>query len=229
MEVLLSFYSLLSILLGLVWLLLFLRSKEVRQEMLILGVMAMFILPTTTLVLGSAEELKNSLAQLTIFDLSFAFFMAGIAGAIYHNLFGKHYHRLMPKNAVPKKLDAKFYLLQMFLIFTIFVWSVVILSLWLELNTALSILISAVVAAMYMVLHRLDLLRDALWSGLLTMLVAFVSGTLVSIVSGATLWSNLVESSILIGSVPLDLLLWSMSLGLIAGPLYEYTRHLEIN
>ncbi|MBU1126125.1 MAG: hypothetical protein ABH826_03315 [Patescibacteria group bacterium] len=228
MEDFLSFYPLVSILLALVWLLLFLRQEEVRKEMLILGVFSLFILPTTILVLSRAEDVTNSLANFTLFDLLFAFTVAGIAGAVYHNFFGKHYHLLSAPKSRKQSADVQLYLLRMFIIILLFVWAVVFLTYFFAISTALAMLITASCLGIYIVVHRKDLLRDTIWSGVLTTIVVFIAGTLVSTISGATLDVSLVESSKMIGSVPLDLLLWSLALGLAAGPLYEYTRHIEL-
>lgn len=230
MEVLLSFYSLLSLLLALIWLLFFYRAPDIRGEMIILGLFSLFLLPTTLLLSDSTNNIDNVMASLTLFDLIFTFTVAGIAGVIYHFFLGKTYHRIRQTKKTKKQTvpNAQLWLLRLLITMLVFVWSVILFGTVLNVPTAFAILLAAILLALYMLYHRYDLLEDVLLSGILTAIIVFISGATVSILVGATLDVSLVESTVRFGAVPVDLLLWSLALGFAAGPVYEYSRHLTL-
>ena len=90
-----SAFSLLAVLLTVVWLVVFLRNKELRQEMSILSICAFFLAPVIITVKGgNPDVIAMRFSGMHFVDLLFAFSVAGLAGTFYHALFGKHYHRL---------------------------------------------------------------------------------------------------------------------------------------
>lgn len=229
MEGLFTFYPLLTILLGLIWALIYLRLPEVRREMITLGLFAVILMPVMVFIGIDTKEIANQFAQISVFDLLFVFIVAGIAGTIFHAIFGKHYHRLPTKLNKNTTAPTQLWLLRLFIIFLLFVWMIIISTILLKIPSSYSVLLASIVIAMYVVSHRHDLLADAIWSGFLTSFAVLLSGIMASIVSGADLDFTFVSSSLMIGPVPLDILLWSLAIGFAAGPLYEYVRTFELN
>lgn len=82
--------------------------------------------------------------------------------------------------------------------------------------------------AVYIIVHRHDLLTDVLLSGLLTGLVAFIAGTVAILGSSVDFQSMLIAEHGRIGNVPLDLVTWAIAFGIALGPLYEYIRRLAV-
>lgn len=232
MEVLFSYYNVFTAALGLFWLAIFLWQKELRREMLALGLFMIFLLPLAFTV-GTVNPaiLNYRFAQLSLTDVFFSFFIAGIAAAVFHATFGKHYHKLpKPKLRLRKKEEhlAQFWMMRLFLAILIFTWGIVLLAILFQLDVTESVLLVASGFLIYLISHRRDLLADALWSALLTAMITFVAASLASVFSTTSFEITPVYSAAFVGGVPVDLLVWSSALGLALGPLYEYIRRLEL-
>lgn len=231
MEVL-TYYHLLTIFLVVIWSLIFFCRPELRRELLILGILSIFLLPIIFAVNRlSADEITQGVANIAITDLFFAFALSGIAGGLYHSLFGKHYHKL-PKPE-RRKVDndesyAQLWLLRFFVAYLVYIWMVLLLVLLFNISVPIAFLISSIILAVYIVSHRQDLLADALWSSFLTAFVVFLSTILASVFATTTVSIAPVVSDVPFLGVPLDLLLWSVAAGLALGPLYEFIRTFEL-
>lgn len=232
MEELLSYYSVFTMVLGLIWLAIFILQAELRREMLILGVFSLFLLPLAfTVGTVDAVILDYRFAQLSLADLFFSFFITGIAGSIFHAVFGKHYHRLPKVRMRGRKEEehvAQFWMMRLFLSLLIFVWAVVLLALVFDLELPEAVLLSAIGFLIYILSHRRDLLADSLWSAALTAMIVFISASIAGIISTTSFEISPVYSAAFIGNVPVDLIIWSLALGLALGPLYEYIRRYEL-
>ena len=233
MEALLSYYQIIVYSLACVWLIIMLTKPDVRREMIILGVLALFLLPLAfTVNTSTADEVEQGFRALSLLDLLFSFFLAGIAGSIYHAIFGKHYHRLPKSKPLVRQagqLFSQFWLVRLFLAFLIFAWSVVLIAFLFSLPIPSAVLIGATGVAVYLLSHRKDLLVDTLASALLTTFVVFLSAWTASQFAQIDFTIAPVVSSTLILGVPGDLLAWSASLGLAIGPLYEFIRRFELS
>lgn len=227
-----SYYAIITIILTFVWIAIFIARKDLRLEMMTLGVFAIFLLPLAfTVGTTSPIEVENNFAGLTLTDLLFAFVIVGIAGVSFHAIFGKHYHRLpKPKKTKKSKPEnlAQFWLMRLFLAFLFFVWSVILFALVFDLTLAEGVLITSIMFVIYIVSHRRDLLADALWSAALTSLIVFITAFVASIFAQTNFGITPIYTSAFIGNVPLDLIIWSAALGLALGPLYEYIRRFEL-
>lgn len=232
MEALLSYYQIIVYSMACVWVLLMITRPELRREMVVLGIFALFLLPLAfTVNTSTTDEVSQGFQALSLLDLLFAFLLAGIAGSIYHAIFGKHYHRLpKAKQLVRQKEDqmAQFWLMRLFLAFLIFAWSVILLSFFFSLAIPSAVLLGAVLVAVYLLSHRQDLLIDTLASAVLTAFVVFASAWIASQFAEIDFTIAPVVSTDTVLGVPADLLIWSLAVGLAIGPMYEFIRRFEL-
>ncbi len=232
MEEFFTYTNVFILILILVWVLLIVTRPELRREMLVLGVFSLFLLPMTfTLGESDPSVIEAAFGTIGLLELAFAFALAGIAGTIFHAITGKHYHR-MPrikrKRLTKKDSLAQHWLLRLFITLLLFVWIVLLFNLLFQVDLATSALIGAIMLAVYMISHRHDLLLDAVWSALLTGLIVAFAATFASVFSAGELELPFVKTGGTIASVPIDLLVWSIAVGLVLGPMYEFVRRLEV-
>ncbi|PIX62287.1 hypothetical protein CO057_00635 [Candidatus Uhrbacteria bacterium CG_4_9_14_0_2_um_filter_41_50] len=225
-----SYYFIVTLILILVWALIFATKQELRKEMIILGVLSLFLLPLAFTIQTSDErEIQHLFSSLSIMDLIFSFGISGIAGVIFHVFFGKHYH-LMPiiKSAKKENELATWWVLRLFFSILFFVWITLFLALGFDLSSASAMLISAIMISIYIISHRNNLLIDSILSGVLTAMIVFLIVSLAGIFSQAPIDISFINVETYFAGVPVELLLWSLALGIVLGPLYEYTRRIEL-
>ena len=229
MEEIITYYNLFTAFLAVVWITIFFAREDLRRELLILGVLSIFLIPLIfTINQIDATEVTAGFANVTLTDLVFSFTLAGIAGTLYHALFGKHYHKLPKSERGPHDTTAQLWIMRFFISFLVFIWAVLLLHLLFEIQLPAAFLIAAIMLAIYIVSHRHDLLADALWSSFLTAFVVYLSTVLASIFTETSFEIAPIVSDAYFLGAPVDLLLWSMAAGLGLGPLYEYVRTLEL-
>ncbi len=227
----LSAFSLLAILLTLVWLWVFLRNPDLRVEMSILSLCAFFLAPVIITVKGGDPSMiAERFSGLHFMDLLFVFSVAGIAGTFYHAVFGKHYHRL-PKLKHEKPVDgtlAQIWLIRLFVGTLLFLWGIVFCVFAFDLTPAPAALATAIIMAVYIVVHRHDLFTDAILSALLMGVITYITAAIALMGSPYDFTGPLIVGSSFIGNIPTDILTWSVAFGLALGPLYEYVRRLAV-
>lgn len=232
MEDILSFYNLITLLLAAIWVLIFLARPELRRELVILGVLSIFLMPLVfTINQVNATETQMGFANITFIDLLFAFTLSGIAGTLYHALFGKHYHKLPKPEKTKHHKDAsisQLWIMRFFVAFLSFIWAVLLLHLIFELAIPTAFFLASVILAIYIVSHRHDLFADAIWSSFLTAFVVYLSTVLASTFTQTDFTIAPIVSGNLFLGAPLDLVLWAAAAGLALGPLYEFIRTLEL-
>ena len=222
-----STYGLMSLLLALLWLGLFVYEKPLRKEMLALSMLGIFLLPTSFGILAS-ENVAYGFSHLRFIDLLFTFTIAGIAGVIYHIVLGKHYHFLPSKKEKKHEELAARWIINLLFAFVFFLWVTLLLNLIFSISLAAAVFLSAVMLVIYLVSHRHDLLYDALASAVLTGLIVFLVAELAAFFTSQPFSGDIISTSTTVGSVPLDLILWSVGIGLLLGPIYEYIRRIEL-
>lgn len=224
-------FPLFTLLLLIAWIIIFALHKELRREMIILSLCAFFLAPIIVTVKGGDTSLvAERFSGLHFFDLLFSFTVAGLAGSIYHAIFGKHYHRL-PKIKSKKATDGtlvQIWLIRLFIGTLIFLWGIVFCTFAFDLSPAPAALVTGIVMGVYIVIHRHDLLADTLLSGLLTGLVAFIAGSIALFGTSIDFQSALIAEHGYIGNIPIDLVTWSVAFGFGLGPLYEYIRRIAV-
>lgn len=211
--------QLITMIISAVWLLIFINRTEVRREMLILGTLAIFLMPVVLVVSNfGVDQVINQFQILSLTEMIFTFVLAGIAATIFHAIFGKHYHAL-PKleRKKPKKDDslAQLWLIKIFLAVIVMVWTTTFLILVFHLSEITSFFIAALLLAVYITSHRHDLFFDALWSGLLTTFIVFLASGLANIFAETNVQTS-------------ELLLFAFALGISLGPLYEFFRRFQL-
>lgn len=234
MEDAFSFYGLITTLLGLVWAIIFSLNPKLREEQLILGILSVFILPLAFIVrLFDSTTLSLDFSHLSAIDFGFAFFLSGIAGTIFHSTFGRHYHHLptfvnRPLQNINKKIT-QIWGAKLFFLLLLFCWTIVLLTVGLEISTPYAVIISCVVFMIYFFSYRKDLLIDSIWSGFLTTFIVLMSGIIASATIGSELSLSMTRSQDSAFGVPFDILLWAVACGIVMGPIYEFIRKIKIN
>ncbi len=233
MEVIFTFYNVVISVLIVIWLFFFFYKKELRKEMLILGIFGIFLFPTM-LTVGSTntDEIIWRFTQINIFDFLFIFSLAGISGTIFHVIFGKHYHQLPYRlhRKFEKKIGiAEYWITRIFLMMVLFIWSVVLMNFFFDIALPTATLISSIIFAVYMVSHRHDLLMDCIWSAMLTTTIVFLASNFALLIDDIDYGITPIITDLTFLSIPLDLLVWSLGFGFILGPIYEYIRRFELD
>lgn len=212
------------------WIFLFIRNRETRREMLIIGILAALFTPLfLSLPSGIFSALNERSVTLHIADFLFSFLFAGIAAVLFQSMFGKFYKTPVKK---PIKKDAQSWLIALLLFMTAWAWVSVLLSILLDLNSIQAIVVSAILVGMYIIMERHDLLWNAIWSAIFMSILFFIVYQISFFNTGLELssawWFNSSFSDRFIASVPVEALLWSASLGFVLGPLYEYVKELRL-
>ncbi|MDP2631357.1 MAG: hypothetical protein Q8P30_01140 [Candidatus Uhrbacteria bacterium] len=231
LEEIFTYYNTVTAILALVWLLTYTTHSEVRCELWVLGLFAIFLMPLAfTFGDPNALNVASKFSQIGIVDIIFSFVLAGLAGTSFHAAFGKHYHKLpKPTRAsLQTKASSQIWLMRLFIAFLLFIWGIVLLTLIFELAIPQAVFISAFVIAVYIVSHRRDLLADAIWSAFITTFIVFIASLLGTIFTGTDFSIGPISGTATFLDVPVDLLVWSAALGLALGPLYEFIRRLEV-
>lgn len=224
-------FTLLTILLAFVWIFVFIRHKDLRQEMGILSICAFFLAPVIVTVKGGDPNIiAERFGGVQFMDLLFVFAVAGLAGTFYHALFGKHYHRL-PKLRHTKAQEGalmQIWLIRLFIATLLFLWGIVFFVFAFDLAPAPAALATALIMAVYIIIHRHDLVVDALLSALLMGVVTYMTAAVALLGSPDDFTSTIIAGNGYVGNIPIDILTWSVAFGLALGPLYEYIRRLAV-
>jgi hypothetical protein len=232
MEDFFSFYGLTTVFLGLIWSLIFSLHEELRREQLILGLLAVFLMPFFFIAQSlDATTLALDFSQLTAIDLGFAFFLSGIAGTIFHATVGRNYHHLPTIERYPFGKNGKItqlWIARLFVMFLLYLWAMVFLVVGLGVTAPYATIVCAVLFVLYFITHRHDLLIDSIWSGFLTTFVVVLAGTIAASVTEVEYVISPIRSHDLVLGVPFDLLLWAIACGLALGPIYEFIRNIKI-
>lgn len=201
-----------DIFLAIVWLFFFLRRRETRQEMVIIGIVALLFSPLF-LFLGRQE----TAGTVAVSDLAFSFFFAGIAAVIFEAVFGRHYRighhaRLSLKNSTER------WFLRLLLIVAVWSWLAIILLLVVHTDALQSISAAGLTIVSYIIASRHDLLWNSLWSGFLMAVVFFLVYLMAFVGSLPT------TAQFFLTSLPADAVTWAITMGLVLGPMYEFVR-----
>lgn len=226
MEVL-SYYSVMCLILTLVWILMFITKPELRREMFVLSILSLFLLPVWVITQTTGpDEIQNLFHSLSFLDLLFLFSLSGISSSIYHIFFGKHYTQMpKPKRKKDRDLLMHAWILGIFFGLLAFVWLTILFSAAFHLATPIALLIAALIVSVYIVSHRHDLLGDVIWSAVLTGFLVFIVSSLGAAFTDTTPAIPFIQTDAFIQGASLDLIYWALALGLVLGPMYEFIRH----
>ncbi|MCX6714427.1 MAG: hypothetical protein NTX72_01290 [Candidatus Uhrbacteria bacterium] len=222
-----------SLVLFIIWLILFFVSKETRKEQVIMSIVGLVITPALLLIAGSSYHAVVPDLPFTfgIEDLLFGFSVFGIAAIIYHVLLGKHVHKIKG-DRLRLKNPAAHWIAHLILV----LGSWICLSLGaiaiFSIAPIQAMLFGGVMVGMYIIASRNDLLVDALLSGLMTAALVFLVEQLFfirlfpDIATNYWEWTTL--SKFILGGIPLEEILWAGVVGFTIGPMYEWLKRYSI-
>lgn len=222
-----------SLILFIVWLLLFFVSKETRKEQIIMSVIGLMIAPALLLIAGTNYHaiIPDQPLAIGIEDLLFSFSLFGIASIIYHVLLGKHVHKFKG-DRLRLKNPAAHWIAHLVLLFG--AWACLSLGAIAIFAIApmQALLFGGVMIGMYIIASRNDLLIDALLSGLMTAALVFMVEQLFfirlfpEVAINYWQWSTL--SKFVLDGIPLEEILWAAVVGFTIGPMYEWLRRYSV-
>jgi len=207
-----------------VWFILFLRRRDLRREMLTMSLVVAPMGPLSEIFYLRdywRPELFNGW-HIGIEDLIFAFAIGGIAAVVYEEIFGKKYTKRHLSSHPKWMLTVAVFGLVWMLVGNII----------LRINSIYVSALGFMIIGIFVLFFRHDLLKDALFSGLLVGALMFIFYLLWNFVFGDDLiqkwWLLKNISGILVLGVPLEELMWGFGWGFVAGPAYEFINGLRI-
>lgn len=204
----------------LLWLFLFKKRKDLRREMIVVGVLAA-ILGTIGGYLFFTKDWWKPFSvtgtRVGLEDLFLGFFNGGIAAVIYKVVFKKKFSNRTYKNA-----KNKFWLLMagfigislMFFFFYI-----------LKIHSFKAMMVGLIATLSVFYLRRPDLIFSSLMSGALMTLISFpVYFLVIQIYPGIVekVWMVQNLSGIYFLGVPIEDFIWIFAVGAVIGPSYEF-------
>ncbi len=208
-----------------VWLILFVKRKDLRKEMFFMSILGLFLAPLSEFFYfqdyWQPEFIQNSglsiyNIKIYIEDLLFGFFVAGIASIVYEEFFSK---KLFIKN---KKNNNNVFLLVPFAILIILLINFFFN---LKFNSIYASIFAFLLIALIIFIFRKDLLLNGLLSGLIMGIIMYSGYILLTIFFPEIFirWWNFSNiSGITLNKIPIEEIFWAFSWGLMAGPLWEF-------
>jgi hypothetical protein len=215
-------YLINNIFFAIVWLMLFFLRPDLRRKMTIMSIIVALIGPFSEFFYLRdywRPEIFNGW-MIGVEDVLFGFFIGGIAGVIYEEVFGKKY----------TKRHLHGHTTWMFASFLFLLVLMVVGNIFLGYNSGYVSILGFLAIGIIPIVQRHDLLKDAFISGFLMgclMLVFYSVFTYLfdGIIQKWWLLHNL--SGIIILEAPLEELLWGFGWGFVAGPAYEFINGLK--
>jgi len=205
-----------------VWVVFFISRKDLRAEILLMSLLVAPLGASQYFYLRDywqPEYFGNTFFGIFGFeDILFSFLIGGIAAVIYEEVFGKRH----------SKRHLKQHTLLMFGFSVVGVIWVFVGTILLDINSIYVTSALPVLVGIIIIVLRHDLLKDALWSGLLTGTLMFLFYFLFfnplypDILQDLWMLENV--SGIMIVGVPIEEIMWAFSFGFVAGPTYEFFR-----
>jgi len=210
-------YLLATVPLFLIWLFLFIKRKDLRREILLIGLLGGIASVLTSYFWWTKDwwqPLTITGTTVGIEDFITGFTSGGIMAVIYSYVFGKTYKNICP----PPKPVSSFFVLLFLLCLTGYLFSVIgITSFW-------AITISLVLSIAFIVFVREDLFYNALFSGLAMMVISILSYLVIMYVSSTWIDNTYLDglSGLRFLNVPVEEFIFWFLAGMWAGPFYEY-------
>ena len=209
-----------------IWLLLFVRRKDLHKEMFIVSLLVGIVGPISELwYLKDYWRPETFMGwPIGIEDFLFGFFIGGISSVIYEELIGKKH-----SNRLNRTHHWSLFLIPVVGIL-LFVFNV--LFFYFQINSIYASIITFFLLALIILYFRRDLIIDSLMSGFLTGFVMLGSYLIfLSLFPEAIqrwwLLDNI--SRILVYGIPIEELMWAFGWGMIGGPAYEFFTGLNFN
>lgn len=222
--------------LGIVWAFLYWRRKDLRQAMLWSATYYIFMLSVGFVLLYCLNvdpakrinpgywtpptlfDLNNRTGGYGIEDAVFMFFIAGIAAAAYE---------FVTKTRIQKKVDKR--LKKRHALWVGLLGSVLVCYL-LSLNEMYLLIFFNLFGGMAIIFQRPDLFRQALYSGLILVVIYWVLFSIYNLLfpEFISTYDHLQHTSkIIVLGIPLEEYLYALTFGFIWAPLYEYEHRVK--
>ena len=205
-----------------IWIILFLHRQDLRKKILVMSLLVAPMGPISELFYLRdywQPQLFNGWV-IGVEDLLFGFVIGGIAAVIYEEIFGEKYlKRHLPAHRKWMFAIALFGA----------VWMTVG-NLILGFNSIYVSMLGFLIVGISFLVLRHDLLKDALFSGLLVGALMFIFYLIFGFIFEGVIqkwWMLGNISGIIILGAPLEELMWGFGWGFVAGPAYEFVNGLK--
>lgn len=218
-------YLISNILLSPIWLFLYTRRPDVRKKLLAIsifgGITALVTSPFFLHDYWHPPLLFN--LPVGIEDFLFGFFAGGIASVLYEEFYGKRFAR--------RKNNRHHWSLFTACCFILFLLFFLVYNLGYGINSVYAGVLVLLAWALLIIYYRRDFLFDVVFSGVAFAFFYFLFFLLILHVFPEIVerfWKLENISGDFIAGVPLEELLWALSWGMVAGPLYEFFFGLKL-
>jgi len=206
-----------------VWLLLFIRRKDLRKQMFLVSLLGGAAGPLSEFyyLRDYWQPLLFNNWKIGVEDFLFGFCIAGIGAIFYEEVFGKRFAKREGRKKNFLFLFIPFSALFMIVLNTLF---------FSGMNSIYASIIGFLLIACLMIIFRRDLWLDALVSGLLVggfMFFGYLFLALAYPQIFQKLWILQNLSGLLVFGIPVEELIWGFSWGMVAGPMYEFYMGLK--
>ncbi|MEK7128363.1 MAG: lycopene cyclase domain-containing protein [Patescibacteria group bacterium] len=206
-----------------IWLAFFLHRRDLRTEILKMSLILGLCGPISQMWYlqdyWSPQTFTGT--RIGIEDFLFGFFIGGIVSVVYLEMFNKHLSR-------PKNRHHHWRLLFVFIAIFLFFFNILF---YFGVNSIYASIAAFLSLAVFIYYFRQDLFIDGLASGIFLAIIMFLAYLAFLFVFPETIsrwWFLHNISGILILGIPMEELLWAFSLGLVAGPTYEFLTGIKI-
>ncbi|HLD18330.1 MAG TPA: lycopene cyclase domain-containing protein [Patescibacteria group bacterium] len=220
-----------SIVFFLFWVLTLLFSKKTRREQLLMSIIGLLLAPIV--LISALADVRRGPAEATSFvgweDALFVISLFGLASVVYEIFAGRHLASLREWPWVwslrPHPLHWGFKLVLLTSAWVAAVFAILAL---MPLRPFSAFVLGGLLVGGYVLVHRHDLVANALASGLLAAVLVFFVEQFFFVrlfpEAAAEIWKMESLSGWMAGSVPVEELLWVAVVGFAIGPLYEFVR-----
>ncbi|MDO8429669.1 MAG: lycopene cyclase domain-containing protein [Candidatus Daviesbacteria bacterium] len=202
-----------------IWLVLFLLRYDIRHKILLMSILGAVAGPISEYWYIQDYWRPQTFTgwPISIEDVLFGFFAAGIASVIYEELFGKRYAK--------RHTRTHHHLMLLFPILVVAFYLHNHFNPGFSINSIYASSVAFLVSATAIILNRKDLLVDSVISGLLFGAFFFLAYQAIlnfypEIFIRWWLLQNITGVTLL--AVPIEEIIWGFTLGMFAGPLYEF-------
>lgn len=225
-------FLLISLGLFFVWALLLFFGKQTRREQIIMSLVGLVLTPAIVMVAVSDYLASNALERgyIGLENFIFAFSLTGTAAVAYEILVGR---RLKPLRR--KHLWGKHHLNWLAtLVIILGAWAAVTSAMFFlfPIGSVYSFIVGGLLVFTYIIAERHDLLVDAVFSGLFTVVLVFGLEQIffrhIFSVSPSSFWQVDRLSGFSLNQIPVEEIIWVLIVGLAIGPVYEFIRQYRV-